>query len=603
MPRAAAAATAAARLLQMRAWAAGQRAWGAQALAPLSAAATAAPMLGGGGRGPRDALVCATPPRAAAAAATAAATHAAAGAPSSPLLPSFASASFSSVSEAAVRARRLAAAQARRQQQHDRAAARLARAPSAAAAAADALDDDGPVADDGALALPEHPAGSLDRVDPGSLRPSDAAAVARAVSHPALVVTRAVEWGTVVFGFEQANKYTVYDQDGRVACLIAEDETGLTNALGRQLLRTRRAFTATVLSPADGSVLFRVRRPAYLVSSTTFVEAEDGTAIGEVRQRWHPLRRNFDLYIGQKQYARISGPLLAWEFVLTDDAGDTLALIDRNFQGFARELFTDAGKYVVHFGHGAEDSARMAQRTLEARAEGAGRRADWPPVRPLALLGAASGGGASGGGAGDGAGQQPQQGASGADAAAAVSASSSAVAAIPQTTGGQLAVSRPLALDERLVALAAAIAIDFAFFSQHSHTSGMFAPPLIFPMPFPGGGGAAEEAGGEGAAAAGAGGGDAGGGAAAGGAGGGAPDAGLGGGGGGFGGAEAPQQPDESGWGWAGGDGGGGGDGGDSGWTDGWGGGGGDDAGGDGEGGGTVGSVVRGLWRVFGDDD
>jgi hypothetical protein len=27
-----------------------------------------------------------------------------------------------------------------------------------------------------------------------------------------------------------------------------------------------------------------------------------------------------------------------------------LALIDRNFQGFGKELFTDAGKYVIHFG-------------------------------------------------------------------------------------------------------------------------------------------------------------------------------------------------------------------------------------------------------------
>ena len=29
---------------------------------------------------------------------------------------------------------------------------------------------------------------------------------------------------------------------------------------------------------------------------------------------------------------------------------DVLALLDRNFQGFGKELFTDAGKYVVHFG-------------------------------------------------------------------------------------------------------------------------------------------------------------------------------------------------------------------------------------------------------------
>ena len=49
----------------------------------------------------------------------------------------------------------------------------------------------------------------------------------------------------------QANRYTVCDQDGAVVAQMAEDSTGLRNEVGRQLLRTRRSFTATVFS-ADG---------------------------------------------------------------------------------------------------------------------------------------------------------------------------------------------------------------------------------------------------------------------------------------------------------------------------------------------------------------
>jgi uncharacterized protein YxjI len=487
-------------------------------------------------------------------------------------------------SEAALRARRLAASQARRQQQHERAvaAARLAaRSPPATTSSTSVQGQPPPP--------PPAPRSSLTSLDPGDLRPSDAAAVARAVAHPALVVTRAIEWGTVVFGFEQANKYTVYDQDGQQVALIAEEVTGVGNALQRQLLRTRRAFTATVLSPSDGSVLFRVRRPPYLISSTTYVETADGQAVGEVRQRWHPLRRNFDLYIGQQQYARISGPLLAWEFELTDDQGKTLALIDRNFQGFAKELFTDAGKYCVHFGYGdPQEAAAAATRTLEARSG----RTDFAPVVPLQI-------GAGGGGGSATTQQQQQQ-----QQLLLPQDQQAAVAVIPQTTGAQLAVSRPLALDERMVALAAAVAIDFAFFSQHSHTSGMFAPPLLFPMPFPGGAGGE---GGEGGAGGGAAAEEAAGGEGA------APVGGDGGVGGGVGGGVSstpppPTQEEDAGWGWADQDKGGGGgeEQGDSGWTDAWGGGGGggdgDDDGGEGVGG-TVGSFVRGLWRVFGDDD
>jgi hypothetical protein len=57
--------------------------------------------------------------------------------------------------------------------------------------------------------------------------------------------------GQVILGFEQAQKYQVFDQDGRLVALLAEDESGLGDAVQRQLLRGRRGFTATVLT-ADG---------------------------------------------------------------------------------------------------------------------------------------------------------------------------------------------------------------------------------------------------------------------------------------------------------------------------------------------------------------
>lgn len=170
------------------------------------------------------------------------------------------------------------------------------------------------------------------------------------VGHPALIVARPVEWGTVLLGFEQANRYTVYDEAGQVVAHLIEEEGSLGRALGRQLLRTRRPFTATVLSPDGQQVVFRLRRPFYLINSTMVIEDGEGAAVGEVQQRWHLWKRRYDLYLGRRQFAAIEGGLLAWDFELRDQAGQTLALIDRNFQGFGKELFTDAGKYAIHFG-------------------------------------------------------------------------------------------------------------------------------------------------------------------------------------------------------------------------------------------------------------
>ena len=58
--------------------------------------------------------------------------------------------------------------------------------------------------------------------------------------------------GNVIFGFEQANKYTVLNERGETVALLAEELGGLGRSIGRQLLRTRRPMTATVLSPDGG---------------------------------------------------------------------------------------------------------------------------------------------------------------------------------------------------------------------------------------------------------------------------------------------------------------------------------------------------------------
>lgn len=41
-----------------------------------------------------------------------------------------------------------------------------------------------------------------------------------------------------------------------------------------------------------------MRRPFYFINSSMFIEDGNGQVIGEVQQRWHLWRRNYDLYIG-----------------------------------------------------------------------------------------------------------------------------------------------------------------------------------------------------------------------------------------------------------------------------------------------------------------
>lgn len=188
----------------------------------------------------------------------------------------------------------------------------------------------------------------------------------------------------------------------------------------------------------------------YFINSTIFVEDGEGQTVGEVRQRFHVWQRNYDIYLGKQQVAVINSPLLAWEFAIKDAQGGVLALIDRNFQGFGKELFTDAGKYVIHFGDTPKVAAEQAANTVQAAHPDKPR----PDVTALARI-------------------------------------RTDVAVIPTSTGNQLEVVRPLSIDERTLILATAVSIDFDYFSQHSHGSGML-PFAMMPVPYPSGGGGGE---------------------------------------------------------------------------------------------------------------
>ncbi|CAO3590866.1 unnamed protein product [Absidia cylindrospora] len=168
---------------------------------------------------------------------------------------------------------------------------------------------------------------------------------APALSQPALVVGRELEMMNVFLGYEQANKYKIMDPSGNHIGYIAEEE-GFAKSLSRQFLRTHRRLNATVMD-AQGNVIFKIQRPFSWINSRIFISTWDDQVIGEVQQRWHLIRRKYDLFVGTSQFATIDTPFLSWDFDLRDEQGTAIGNVSRNFVGFAREIFTDSGQYVL----------------------------------------------------------------------------------------------------------------------------------------------------------------------------------------------------------------------------------------------------------------
>lgn len=108
--------------------------------------------------------------------------------------------------------------------------------------------------------------------------------------------------------------------------------------------------------------------------------------IGSAEQEWAPLRRKYNLFlarnldddaaapgtpqiasgglplssskavavvegdtreVGMLQFARVNEPFLSWDFSLMSEDGRLAGSVNRNFGGFAREIFTDTGVYAL----------------------------------------------------------------------------------------------------------------------------------------------------------------------------------------------------------------------------------------------------------------
>ncbi|EAW14701.1 scramblase family protein [Aspergillus clavatus NRRL 1] len=144
---------------------------------------------------------------------------------------------------------------------------------------------------------------------------------------------------------------------------------------------------------------------------------EDMRVVGEAQQQWAPLRRKYNLFtyhhspnnatemgtqtlplshtglsntqqmqlarttegssdLGEfHQFAYVDEPFLSWDFSLRSADSRLIGSVNRNFVGFAREIFTDTGVYALRMDSAAADSEQpstqanaVAGMTLDQRA-------------------------------------------------------------------------------------------------------------------------------------------------------------------------------------------------------------------------------------------
>lgn len=162
----------------------------------------------------------------------------------------------------------------------------------------------------------------------------------------ALVVRQRKEWGEILTGFEQKNKYVVMDASGRELYAAAEEGGSL---LLRWFLKALRPFEITVYT-FDSRPVLKLKRPFRFYFHELEIKGPDGGKLGSIQRRFSLLRRIYSVADNTgKEIFQLFGPILhPWTFEIRKNDNE-YGKITKKWSGLLREGFTDADNFGVTF--------------------------------------------------------------------------------------------------------------------------------------------------------------------------------------------------------------------------------------------------------------
>lgn len=168
----------------------------------------------------------------------------------------------------------------------------------------------------------------------------------------ALKIQQRKEWGEILTGFETRNRYRIMDSWGNQLFEAEEVSGSLFALLSRLMLNWLRPFTITIFSD-NGEELFSLKRPFRFYFHQVVICKPGGAIIGKVTRRFTLLRRNYSvLDKADREAFSLIGPILRpWTFLIFHNHQEAGKIV-KKWSGLAKEAFTDADNFGIHFPKG-----------------------------------------------------------------------------------------------------------------------------------------------------------------------------------------------------------------------------------------------------------
>jgi uncharacterized protein YxjI len=148
-----------------------------------------------------------------------------------------------------------------------------------------------------------------------------------------------------MFKFE--NQYKIFNDEGHQLGRVQQRMT-----LGQKFLRmiispAALPFKIEIYDEKDAMILKVSRGWTFWMSKITIEDAQ-GMVLGYIKQKFKLFTPKFEVLDSQNMLlAELKGDWTAWDFQLNNSQGQTLATINKKWNGAMKEIFTTADKYKV----------------------------------------------------------------------------------------------------------------------------------------------------------------------------------------------------------------------------------------------------------------
>ena len=169
------------------------------------------------------------------------------------------------------------------------------------------------------------------------------------LSQASFCIIRQIRDLAELVGYETRNRYSIHTKEGHLFAFAAEQKSGFSGFLLRQVIGHWRTFDIHLFDSRHALQVI-AHHPFRFYFKRIDVRSADGKPIGSIERRFDLLRKRFSV-LGPDgaSLMEMESPLFSfWQFPVFRQ-GQEIARIQKKWGGAITELFLDADTFSVHF--------------------------------------------------------------------------------------------------------------------------------------------------------------------------------------------------------------------------------------------------------------